>query len=202
MSSKPTRRLSRAVNTRAHVRTGMAAAVSAGLLLAAVPAAATATGGSLLSQGSTGSAVTQVQHALHVGATGRFDSGTKDAVLALQRKDGLQVDGIVGPQTEGALFGHSIGSSSSSASDSSGAASSSSSGTSGYSIPAGIVQCESGGNYSAVNSSSGAGGAYQILPSTWQAYGGQGLPQDAPKAEQDRIAGEIYAKQGPSAWVC
>ena len=58
------------------------------------------------------------------------------------------------------------------------------------------MQCESGGNYSAVNSSSGAGGAYQILPSTWQAYGGQGLPQNAPKAEQDRIAGEIYARQG------
>jgi hypothetical protein len=64
------------------------------------------------------------------------------------------------------------------------------------------VQCESGGDYSAVNPSSGAGGAYQILPSTWHAYGGAGLPQDAPKAEQDRIAAEIYARQGSSAWVC
>lgn len=72
----------------------------------------------------------------------------------------------------------------------------------GYSIPSGIVQCESGGNYSAVNPSSGAGGAYQIMPSTWAAYGGQGLPQNASKSEQDRIAGEIYAKQGPSAWTC
>ena len=49
--------------------------------------------------------------------------------------------------------------------------------------------CESGGNYGAVNPSSGAGGAYQILPSTWELYGGQGEPQDAPKAEQDSIAG-------------
>jgi muramidase (phage lysozyme) len=64
------------------------------------------------------------------------------------------------------------------------------------------VQCESGGNYSAVNSSSGAGGAYQIMPSTWSAYGGQGLPQNAPKAEQDRIAAAIYAGQGRSAWSC
>jgi septal ring factor EnvC (AmiA/AmiB activator) len=71
-----------------------------------------------------------------------------------------------------------------------------------YSIPTYIVMCESGGNYSAVNPSSGAGGAYQILPSTWQLYGGQGEPQNAPKAEQDRIAAEIWADSGPSAWVC
>ena len=71
-----------------------------------------------------------------------------------------------------------------------------------YSIPAYIVMCESGGNYSAVNPSSGAGGAYQILPSTWKLYGGKGEPQNAPKAEQDRIAAEIWADSGPSAWVC
>jgi septal ring factor EnvC (AmiA/AmiB activator) len=71
-----------------------------------------------------------------------------------------------------------------------------------YSIPTYIVMCESGGNYGAVNPSSGAGGAYQILPSTWALYGGNGLPQDAPKAEQDRIAAEIWADAGGSAWVC
>lgn len=71
-----------------------------------------------------------------------------------------------------------------------------------YAIPAYIVMCESGGNYSALNPSSGAGGAYQILPSTWEGYGGVGEPQNAPKAEQDRIAGEIWADSGPSAWVC
>jgi hypothetical protein len=71
-----------------------------------------------------------------------------------------------------------------------------------YSIPTYIVMCESGGNYHALNSSSGAGGAYQILPSTWAAYGGQGAPQDAPKAEQDRIAAEIWADSGPGAWSC
>ncbi|HEU4706492.1 MAG TPA: transglycosylase family protein [Solirubrobacterales bacterium] len=71
-----------------------------------------------------------------------------------------------------------------------------------YSIPTYIVMCESGGNYSALNPSSGAGGAYQILPSTWELYGGKGEPQNAPKAEQDRIAAEIWADSGPSAWVC
>ena len=71
-----------------------------------------------------------------------------------------------------------------------------------YAIPTYIVMCESGGNYSALNPSSGAGGAYQILPSTWELYGGSGEPQNAPKAEQDRIAGEIWADSGPGAWVC
>jgi septal ring factor EnvC (AmiA/AmiB activator) len=71
-----------------------------------------------------------------------------------------------------------------------------------YAIPTYIVMCESGGNYSALNPSSGAGGAYQILPSTWRAYGGEGLPHQASKAEQDRIAAMIWADSGPSAWSC
>jgi peptidoglycan hydrolase CwlO-like protein len=71
-----------------------------------------------------------------------------------------------------------------------------------YSIPTYIVMCESGGNYHALNPSSGAGGAYQILPSTWAAYGGQGSPQNGSKAEQDRIAAEIWRDSGPSAWAC
>lgn len=71
-----------------------------------------------------------------------------------------------------------------------------------YTIPTYIVMCESGGNYSALNPSSGAGGAYQILPSTWDLYDGQGAPHEAPKAEQDRIAAEIWADSGGGAWVC
>jgi septal ring factor EnvC (AmiA/AmiB activator) len=71
-----------------------------------------------------------------------------------------------------------------------------------YAIPSYIVMCESGGDYGAVNPSSGAGGAYQILPSTWALYGGRGAPQDAPKSEQDSIAAQIWADSGPGAWVC
>ncbi|HEX6753459.1 MAG TPA: transglycosylase family protein [Solirubrobacterales bacterium] len=71
-----------------------------------------------------------------------------------------------------------------------------------YSIPTYIVMCESGGNYSAINPSSGAGGAYQILPSTWELYGGEGAPHEASKEEQDRIAAEIWADSGGGAWVC
>jgi hypothetical protein len=71
-----------------------------------------------------------------------------------------------------------------------------------WAIPEAVVMCESGGNFRAVNPSSGAGGAYQILPSTWRLYGGQGLPEDASPAEQSRIAAEIWADSGPGAWVC
>jgi septal ring factor EnvC (AmiA/AmiB activator) len=71
-----------------------------------------------------------------------------------------------------------------------------------YAIPTYIVMCESGGNYSALNPSSGAGGAYQILPSTWELYGGKGAPHEASKEEQDRIAAEIWADSGGGAWVC
>jgi septal ring factor EnvC (AmiA/AmiB activator) len=71
-----------------------------------------------------------------------------------------------------------------------------------YAIPEAIVMCESGGSYEAVNPDSGAGGAYQILPSTWEMYGGEGDPQDASPAEQDQVASEIWADSGSSAWEC
>jgi hypothetical protein len=78
---------------------------------------------------------------------------------------------------------------------------SSSGASSSGSLPACTWQPESGGNWSAVNSSSGAGGYYQITPSTWAAYGGSGSPQSASPAEQTAIAQKIYASQGSSAWV-
>jgi peptidoglycan hydrolase-like protein with peptidoglycan-binding domain len=175
------------------------AATSAGLLAAAPAVAVSAAPNTLLTQGSDSPQVAQVQRALHLQASGRFGPKTRRAVRAFQHHDRLLVDGIVGVQTWDALF-HIQPAPSASSSTTGGSAGYTSGG--GYSIPSGIVQCESGGNYGAVNSSSGAGGAYQILPSTWQAYGGQGLPENAPKAEQDRIAGEIYARQGGSAWTC
>jgi peptidoglycan hydrolase-like protein with peptidoglycan-binding domain len=178
--------------------TAMVAGIS---LLTAGPAAAAPVLEGLLSSGSDGPSVKDVQRALHLSTTGHFSSAMRRAVIRFQRHQGLLVDGIVGPQTWDRLFGITPTTSSTPlATPTSGTASASGSG--GYSVPAGIVQCESGGDYSAVNPSSGAGGAYQILPSTWQAYGGQGLPQDAPPAEQDRIAAEIYAAQGSSAWSC
>jgi peptidoglycan hydrolase CwlO-like protein len=71
-----------------------------------------------------------------------------------------------------------------------------------WAIPEAIVMCESGGNFNAVNSSSGAGGAYQILPSTWRLYGGSGSPQDASPSLQSQIAAQIWRDSGSSAWAC
>jgi septal ring factor EnvC (AmiA/AmiB activator) len=71
-----------------------------------------------------------------------------------------------------------------------------------WAIPRSIVMCESGGSFQALNPSSGAGGAYQILPSTWRAYGGRGLPHQASPAEQHRIAALIWRDSGSAAWVC
>lgn len=73
-----------------------------------------------------------------------------------------------------------------------------------YAIPRYIVMCESGGDYHKYNSAgSGASGAYQIMPGTWKAYGGSTKnAADASPAEQDRIAGRIYAAEGARPWSC
>ena len=71
-----------------------------------------------------------------------------------------------------------------------------------WAIPESIVQCESGGNFGAVNPTSGAGGAYQILPSTWDLYGGEGDPEDASPQAQTDIAAQIWADSGAAAWEC
>jgi hypothetical protein len=73
-----------------------------------------------------------------------------------------------------------------------------------FAIPNSIVMCESGGNYGAVNPTSGAGGAYQMLPSTYKGLGGKyAAPQLAPKWEQDRLAAKLWAGgQGAGNWEC
>jgi septal ring factor EnvC (AmiA/AmiB activator) len=73
-----------------------------------------------------------------------------------------------------------------------------------FAIPQSIVMCESGGNYGAVNPTSGAGGAYQFLPSTYEGLGGKyASPNVAPKWEQDRLAAKLWAGgQGAGNWEC
>jgi nucleoid-associated protein YgaU len=63
-----------------------------------------------------------------------------------------------------------------------------------------VIAAESGGNPSAVNPVSGAGGLYQFLPSTWAALGHSGLPQNASVAEQNQAFQQQYAQSGTSAW--
>jgi resuscitation-promoting factor RpfC len=73
-------------------------------------------------------------------------------------------------------------------------------GGAGGSYQACVITAESGGNASAVNPVSGAGGLYQFLPSTWAALGHSGLPQNASVAEQNQAFQQQYAQSGTSAW--
>ena len=73
-------------------------------------------------------------------------------------------------------------------------------GTGTYSIPTEVVMRESGGWYGSCNESSGACGAYQVLPSTWDGYAGYGSACDAPPAVQDQWAAEAYAQSGCDPW--
>ena len=62
----------------------------------------------VVSQGSTGDAVKMLQGIIsargyHLIADGVFGPNTVDAVRRFQGDHGLQVDGVVGPQTWGAL---------------------------------------------------------------------------------------------------
>jgi septal ring factor EnvC (AmiA/AmiB activator) len=72
----------------------------------------------------------------------------------------------------------------------------------GWVIPGAIVACESGGQNLTPNSA-GASGYYQIIPSTWRAFGGTGpAAYLASKAEQDKVASRIWSGAGPQAWTC
>jgi hypothetical protein len=57
---------------------------------------------------------------------------------------------------------------------------------------------ESGGSYGAYNSSSGAYGKYQVIPSTWAAHCSD-LGRDP--GGQEQCAARIWRAQGPGAWV-
>src|SRR4051794_31220646 len=88
-----------------------AAQVSSGDLSAAVAAESPANraieireGGLPLQVGSQGELVVQVQRALHVDDDGIFGVQTDSAVRSYQLAHGLDVDGIVGLATWGALF--------------------------------------------------------------------------------------------------
>ncbi|MBA8794023.1 LysM repeat protein [Friedmanniella endophytica] len=65
-----------------------------------------------------------------------------------------------------------------------------------------VAACESSGNWS-INTGNGFYGGLQFSLSTWRGYGGSGMPQNASKAEQIRIAKKVLKSQGPGAWpVC
>jgi LysM repeat protein len=62
-----------------------------------------------------------------------------------------------------------------------------------------LAQCESTGNWS-INTGNGYYGGLQFSPTTWRAFGGSGMPHQASKAEQIRVAENTLATQGWGAW--
>ncbi|MDU0293674.1 transglycosylase family protein, partial [Saccharothrix longispora] len=65
-----------------------------------------------------------------------------------------------------------------------------------------VAACESGGNWS-INTGNGYYGGLQFLPSTWRANGGSGMPNQASREEQIRVAENVLVSQGIGAWpVC
>jgi len=68
-----------------------------------------------------------------------------------------------------------------------------------------VISRESGGNPRAVNPSSGAGGLFQFLPSTWASLGYAsaypGGAQTAPVSVQEAAFAKLYAEAGTSPWA-
>ncbi len=64
---------------------------------------------------------------------------------------------------------------------------------------ASLAQCESGGNWS-IDTGNGYYGGLQFSLSTWQGYGGSGMPHEASTSEQIAVAERVQASQGWGAW--
>lgn len=65
-----------------------------------------------------------------------------------------------------------------------------------------VAECESGGDWH-INTGNGYYGGLQFSEQTWKAFGGEGMPHKASKAEQIDVAQKTLKKQGPGAWpVC
>ena len=62
-----------------------------------------------------------------------------------------------------------------------------------------IAKCESGGNW-AINTGNGYYGGLQFSQATWKANGGTGMPHQASRDEQIRVAENVLRTQGIGAW--
>ena len=62
-----------------------------------------------------------------------------------------------------------------------------------------IAECESGGNW-AINTGNGYYGGLQFSPATWKSNGGTGMPHQASREEQIRVAENVLRTQGIGAW--
>lgn len=186
-----TRRAAAAVRRRRMFRSrGSVLAATAGLLLASGGAVA-AQQHSAQRAGLSGDTITAVQRALGVAADGVVGPQTRGAVKSFQRRNGLMVDGVIGPQTLAAL-----GFATKTAAKAVRAAAASTADP----VLQRIAACESGGDPTAVSAGGQYRGKYQFSRATWRYMGGTGDPARASEAEQDRLAAKLLAQAGTSPW--
>jgi hypothetical protein len=62
-----------------------------------------------------------------------------------------------------------------------------------------LAQCESGGNWG-ISTGNGFYGGLQFTPGSWRAAGGGGMPNQASRQEQIRVAQNLQQRQGWGAW--
>jgi resuscitation-promoting factor RpfA len=62
-----------------------------------------------------------------------------------------------------------------------------------------LAQCESGGNW-AINTGNGYYGGLQFNLTTWRAFGGSGMPNQASRGQQIAVAERVLAAQGWNSW--
>lgn len=62
-----------------------------------------------------------------------------------------------------------------------------------------VASCESSGNW-AINTGNGYYGGLQFSPGTWSSNGGSGMPHQASREEQIRVAENVLRTQGIGAW--
>jgi len=181
------RRRRRRLRGRAALMLALAgSAIAAAGALAQSPAPPS--GGSA-SAGATHSVVAAVQRALHQPADGVYGGRTRAAVRRYQRRHGLTVDGVLGPETLAELGVRRA--SDTPAGSAAGA---------GSAVLARIASCESGGDPAAVSADGQYRGKYQFDQATWERLGGTGDPAAASEAEQDRLAAKLLAEAGGSPW--
>jgi Transglycosylase-like domain/Putative peptidoglycan binding domain len=169
------------------------AVAGAGIAVAGSGGASSAPGNVVvLKRGDRGPAVKRVQRRLRVRpASGYFGSVTVRAVKRFQRREGLTVDGVVGPQTRRNLGLRPFSRSSVYRRRRSGRL---------PRVLRRIAECESGGDPRAVSPDGRYRGKYQFTRSTWRNLGGRGDPADAPESVQDRLALKLYRERGTDPW--
>jgi peptidoglycan hydrolase-like protein with peptidoglycan-binding domain len=161
-------------------------------------------------RGQDSDSVRCLQQALHDHGVdagpvdGWFGPVTEAAVYTFQTGAGITMDGQVGQETAAALgveyvrqqrqqsSGNGSGNAAPTQRASSGGGGG---GGGGGTVWDRLAQCESGGNWS-IATGNGYFGGLQFLPSSWRAAGGSGMPHEASREEQIRVAENLRNQVG------